>query len=119
MKKFIYPVVLALLLSNISCNKSAEGNTGVLPVDSTATKDITEVTDRYVADDGTSTLVTFKTDDGKKSISITSNKMTIQAPETETAGVYADHDFQITAKNDSVTITQGDNVIKLKKARVN
>lgn len=124
MKKIIVPVMTVLLLTAYSCKKSTDGNKNVVIADSMSQNSLTEGsinehTDRYVAEDGSSTLVTFTNEDGKKSISIASNKMTIKAPETEVANVYADHDYTIAAKNDSVTITQGNNVIQLKKARGN
>ena len=127
MKKFIYLIGALVLMSNISCKKSADGNKGVLvenSAENTAKVDSLsqENTDRYVAEDGSSALVTFKTSGEEKSISISSNKMTIKAPQTEAlsnGGIYKDHDYKIVAKNDSVTITQGDNIIMLKKARGN
>ena len=125
MKKLIFLIGAIVLMSNVSCNKSADGNKGVL-VENSA-EDATKVdslnqekTDRYVAEDGSAALVTFQKSGDEKSISISSNKMTIKAPQTEAlanGGVYKDHDYEIVAKNDSVTITQGDNVILLKKAR--
>ena len=127
MKKLIFLIGAIVLMSNVSCNKSADGNKGVL-VENSA-ENTTKVdslnqenTDRYVAEDGSAALVTFKNSGDEKSISISSNKLTIKAPQTEAlanGGIYKDHDYEIVAKNDSVTITQGDNVILLKKARGN
>ena len=124
MKKLIKLVPVIVLLSTVSCNKSSDGNKGVLveqsPENNMKKDSLTnEQTDRYVAEDGSSAFVTFKYSVDQNSISISSNKMTIKAPQTEVAGVYEDHDYKIIAKNDSVKITQGNNVILLKKARGN
>lgn len=122
MKKLVYLFSAVVILTTISCKKNTDGNKGVLVQESEENigkRDslVQEKTDRYVADDGSSTLVTFKNTGKEKSISISSNKMTIEAPQTDVAGVYAAHDFEIVSKNDSVIITQGNNVINLKKAR--
>ena len=122
MKKLIYLIGALVLISTSSCKKNADGNKGVLvqqSEDGTKKRDslVQEYTDRYVAEDGSSALVTFKNSGEGKSISILSNKKTIVAPQTDVAGVYAAHDFEIISKNDSVIITQGNNVINLKKAR--
>jgi len=80
-----------------------------------------EFTDRYVADDGSSALVTFKTTDNEKSISIRSNNKTISAKQkkqTSEGIIYGNYDFEILSKTDTIKITQGNNVIVLKKARV-
>lgn len=144
MKKIIYSASAIALLTSYSCNKSTEGNKNVIveessdikvdnkngSIDSTVSIEkivkngentSTERTDRYVAEDGSSALVTFKNTDKEKSISIRSNNKTISAPRKEEKGegVYGNYDFEIVAKNDSVIITQGNNVIALKKARVN
>ena len=123
MKKLIFAIGALAIFTTFSCNKNSGGNTSILAKDSaekqSGTIDISdkEYTDRYVAEDGSSTLVTFKNSAGKKEISIASNKMTIKAPQTEVDGTYVDHDYEIIAKNDSIKITQGNNVITLKKAR--
>ena len=138
MKKILLIAGGSLLLLNFSCNKTSEGNKNVikqenvtpepLPADSlgmienTAEGDdeIIENTVRYVAEDGSSALVTFKNSDTHHSISIRSNNKTISAPQKEAlakGAIYGDHDFEIASQNDSIIITQGDNVIKLKKAR--
>ncbi|MEC5158482.1 hypothetical protein [Chryseobacterium sp. MP_3.2] len=131
MKKLIYSAAAIALLFNVSCKKSAEGNTTILITDSGLTKsggdsavitnqNMDSYTDRYVTEDGSGALVTFDNSTGKKMISIESNKMTIKAPQIEAlsnGGVYADHDFEITSKNDTITIIQGNNVITMKKAR--
>ncbi|WP_027376642.1 hypothetical protein [Kaistella palustris] len=122
MKNLIYVAGAVALLTFTNCNKSTDGNTGIIPTDSaqtgTAQGSPAEYTDRYVAEDGSSALVTFKNTGSEKSISISRDKMTINAQQKGTEeGVYTDHDYEIVAKNDSVTITQGNNVIGLKKAR--
>ncbi|MBF8458147.1 hypothetical protein IV494_13265 [Kaistella sp. G5-32] len=136
MKKTIITLSTSLLLLTFSCNKSTEGNKGVikkengysenLPKDSLSVtenagnKTAQEYTERYVAEDGSSALVTFKNTDKEKSISIRSNNKTISAPEkkkTSDGTIYGNYDFEIMAKTDSITITQGNNIIKLKKAR--
>ncbi len=120
----------------LSCNKNTEGNKSVikqengysadLPKDSVdMTDQITsgnenakEYTDRYVGSDGTSTLVTFNNEE--KTISIRSNNKTIAAPQKEVSSAgttYGNYDFTILVKDDSIKITQEDNIILLKKAR--
>ena len=120
-----------------SCKKSTEGNKSIikqengysmdLPKDTTSVPDQIsgnesekEYTERYVAEDGSSALITFKNTDKEKTISIRSNNKTISAPQKEAyekGGVYGNFDITIKAKNDSITISQNDNVIILKKAR--
>lgn len=139
MKKTILIICTFSLLVNLSCNKSTEGNKNVvqqennptdgLSVDTlssvvqpaeTGNINLKEYTDRYVGEDGTSALVTFKNSDTENTISIRSNNKTISAPQKEAwekGGIYGDFDIEIIAKNDSITITQGNNIIKLKKAR--
>ena len=124
-----------ILLAMASCSKNTEGNTSVIQnetndiersnLDSTIvnTQDSTsqmEYTERYVGEDGTSALVTFNNKEAEKTISIRSNNKTISAPlkeASEDGGVYGNFDIEIIAKNDSVKIIQGSNVIQLKKAR--
>lgn len=144
MKKIIYAASALMLLTIYSCNKPAEGNKNIV-VEETSDIQVennsgkadtsisvertendggkikTEYTDRYVAEDGSSALVTFRNNEKENSISIRSNNKTISAPRKadQGEGVYGNYDFQIVAKNDSVIITQGNNVIALKKARVN
>lgn len=138
MKKTFIIAGSSLLLLTFSCNKSTDGNKSVikqengysadLPKDSLAVAEKTgnngaqDYTDRYVANDGSSALVTFKNTDKEKTISIRSNNKTISAPEkTKTAdgAIYGNYDFEIKVQTDSIKITQGSNVILLKKARVN
>ena len=138
MKKILLIAGGSLLLLTFSCNKTSEENKNVikqenvtpepLTADSLGTTEntaegddeIIENTVRYVAEDGSSALVTFKNSDTHHSISIRSNNKTISAPQKEAlakGAIYGDHDFEIASQNDSIIITQGDNVIKLKKAR--
>ena len=140
MKKIFIVAAIATLLFTSSCTKNTEGNKSVieqgkndsvtepsdsteLPTESAVNADQTkEYTDRYVAEDGSSALVTFNNSGKEKTISVRSNNKTISAPQKEAwskGGIYGDHDFTIVAKNDSVTITQGSNIILLKKARGN
>lgn len=125
MKKITSALAIVSALLAVSCSKNTEGNTGVLPkqtenYENTQDSSNAERTERYVAEDATSALVTFKKDGDQDIISIRSNNKTISAPEkekTSDGGIYSNYDFSIVAKTDSVIITQGDNVIKLKKAR--
>ena len=136
MKKTVLLAATSILMLTLSCNKNTEGNKSVikqengysadLPKDSVdMTDQITagnenakEYTDRYVGSDGTSTLVTFNNEE--KTISIRSNNKTIAAPQKEVSSAgttYGNYDFTILVKDDSIKITQEDNIILLKKAR--
>lgn len=115
MKNYIYIVISAFILILTGCNKNSGGNTGVLAADKNDNSSRSEITERYVTQDGSATLVTFKNNNGEKSISISSNKMTIKAP-MKSEGVYEDYNYKIVSKGDSLTIIQGNNVIKLEKA---
>lgn len=121
MKKLIYPLAIFISLANISCKKSTDGNKNVLIEDrSNVASTNMETTKRYVAEDGSSALVTIKENQDENSISIKSNNNIISAPlksKTANGGIYEKSDFEIVAQNDTVTITQGQNVIVLKKAR--
>ena len=136
MKKTILFAASSMLMLTFSCNKNTEGNKSVikqengyssdLPEDTVDVSDrlsagnesAKEYTDRYVGEDGTSALVTFN--NKKKTISIRSNNKTIEAPQKDVSAAgttYGNYDFTILVKNDSIKITQEDNVILLKKAR--
>ena len=143
MKNPILILSSVLLLSAFSCKKSTDGNKSVIvqenveqtvtndngKTDSTYTASKTETTDgaetqevteRYVAEDGSSALVTFKNSDKEHTISIRSNNKTIVLPQKEAwakGGIYADHDIEVKSEGDNITITQGNAVISLKKAR--
>lgn len=136
MRNKVLTAIAVILLLAVSCSKSAEGNKSVispvteysadLPKDSGTVPPSVETgeeyTERYVGDDKTSALVTFKNKEKDKSISVRSNNKTISAPQKEAwpgGGIYENFDYRITVKNDSVVITQGDNVINLVKARGN
>ena len=141
MKKALALASAVTLLFSYSCTKESTGNKGVikdgtndsivLPIDSSNTmsndmtaenRDMLNYTDRYVGTDGTSALVTFNNTGEEKMISVRSNNKTISAAQKEAwenGGVYGNFDYEIVAKNDTITITQGDNVITLKKARGN
>ncbi len=129
MKKLLILPAAVLLFTMGSCDKKNSGNAGVLKADETTAvtgnaseKTVNERTDRYVAEDGSSALVTFKETGEEKSISIRSNNKTIAASLKEAEAdktVYGNYDFEIVSKKDSITITQGDNVISLRKARSN
>lgn len=128
----------ALMLTTIAgCNKNTTGNKGIVRAENAATQNSDQqmsedsltdssegstYTNRYVAEDGSSALVTFDNSKAEKTISIRSNNKTITAPQKESwrdGGVYGQHDFEITTKKDTIIITQGNNVITLKKAREN
>lgn len=145
MKKLIYVLSAFILTAAYSCKKNTEGNKSVIvneqsatTIDSTngsseipmtadktsaiTTSDMKEVTERYVAEDGSSALVTFRNSDQGNSISIRSNNKTIALPQKDSDGnatVYENQDIVVKSENDMVTITQGNNVISLKKARIN
>ncbi|MDO5614588.1 MAG: hypothetical protein Q4G16_00230 [Cruoricaptor ignavus] len=133
MKKTI--LILSATLLVMSCSKN-EGNKSVLKeepaavthsTDSATVEDEGEVqtgnntyTYRYVAEDGTNAHVTFINDDKGSSISIKSNNKTITLPQTEVwakGAIYKDHDIEVESKGENLKITQGNNVIELKRAR--
>lgn len=120
MKNLIYTIALVVLVINISCKKSTDGNKNIL-VENTTTTDslVTETTKRYVGEDGTSALVTIKESEKDNTISVRSNNKIISATlksKTADGGIYSNFDFEIVAKGDTVTITQEKNVIVLVKA---
>lgn len=135
MKKAAIFSATFILLAMASCTKNTEGSTSVIETDTNEitssgldsttvnTQDSTtgtEYTERYVGEDGTSALVTFNNKEAEKNISIRSNNKTISAPQKEAldgGAVYGNFDIEITAKNDSIKIIQGNNVIQLRKAR--
>ncbi|WP_234111411.1 MULTISPECIES: hypothetical protein [Chryseobacterium] len=143
MKKFTIAIAAFSLFVTFSCKKSSDGNKSVIvkenveekisnengKTDSSYTAEKTvengnaksqEITERYVAEDGSSALVTFKNSDTEHTISIRSNNKTIVAEQKASDGkahIYHNQDIEIKSENDKVTITQGNNVIELKKAR--
>ena len=140
MKNSVFIASAVILFTIVGCKKSTEGNKSIIvedsaveirteePVKTDSAAVLTEngnsikggeYTDRYVAEDGSSALVTFKNSGKENTISIRSNNKTIAAPRKAESGpgVYGNFDFEIVSKNDSVIITQGNNIISLKKAR--
>ena len=136
MKKTVLLAASSILMLTLSCNKNTEGNKSVIKQENGYSADLSkdsvdmtdqitagnesakEYTDRYVGSDGTSTLVTFNNEE--KTISIRSNNKTIAAPQKEVSSAgttYGNYDFTILVKDDSIKITQEDNIILLKKAR--
>ncbi len=112
MKKMLF--VFALGILTVSCKDG--GNKGVVAQEKT----ITEEKFRYVAEDGSNTHVTFINDNGDEKIKIFSNNKTITLPKTNTTpegNLYSEHDIEVKTYGDSLSITQGNAVILLKKAR--
>lgn len=137
MKKIVVGSLALSLLLFIGCKKENSGNKIIEKteeklvinnpdgsIDSTysatsKTADGTiEKTDRYVAEDGSSALVTFLKSDKENSISIKSNNKVIKADLVEgSTDTYKNQDITIEAKDDSVTISQSGMIIALKKAK--
>lgn len=143
MKKSVLILSVLSMLMNFSCKKSADGNKNILmneSVEETITNEngktdssysaqktvknsnteIREKTFRYVAEDGSSALVTFTETDKGNSIGIRSNNKTITLPQKDSDGkttVYENDDIEAKSEENRVTITQGNNVIELKKAK--
>ncbi|TXF76290.1 hypothetical protein [Chryseobacterium sp.] len=115
MKKLIYLASAVVLSFTLSCKKN--------PVKTEATVSTSAETGktlRYVGDDGSSALVTFSKTDKGNTISIRSNNKTINLPEkkvTPDGTVYGNYDIEAKSADSIITITQGTNVISLKKAR--
>ena len=140
MKKTI--VVFTLLsLFLYSCNKQESGNKSIIKdenititnkngeIDSTVSTK-TEIKDgesnfrkesfRYVAEDGSSAKVTFVDTNNENYITIFSNGKTIKADFKENKGsskIYKNQDVEIKTDGDDLTITQGNNLIELRKAK--
>ena len=143
MKKSVLILSVLSMLMNFSCKKSTDGNKNILmneSVEETITNEngktdssysaqktvkngnteIREKTFRYVAEDGSSALVTFTETDKGNSIGIRSNNKTITLPQKDSDGkttVYENDDIEAKSEENRVTITQGNNVIELKKAK--
>lgn len=112
MKKIIFALSIGILMLN--CKDG--GNKGVVAQENT----ITEEKFRYVAEDGSNTHITFINDNGNEKIKIFSNNKTITLPKTNTTtegNLYAEHDIEVRTYGDSLSITQGNAIILLKKAR--
>lgn len=116
MNKHILIIAAVFLMGLTSCKKEG-GNTGII-VKETKTENVSykETTYRYVAEDGSNALVTFINSNDGNYISVTSNKKTIKIKQKEES-VYEENGVVIKSEGDSITITQNDNVIGLKKAR--
>ncbi|MBW8361556.1 MAG: hypothetical protein K0M56_05140 [Kaistella sp.] len=115
MKKLIYIASAVALSFTLGCNKNPEKTE---ETESTPAK--TGKTVRYVGDDGSSALVTFNKTDKGNTISIRSNNKIINLPEKEVTAdgtVYGNYDIEAKSTDSLITITQGTNVISLKKAR--
>lgn len=136
-------ILAASSLILFSCQKQESGNKGVIVdenvsttvtdnngvVDSTTTSSKTVTQDgqetqehsyRYVATDGSSAKVTFFNTPEGNYMTVFSNGRIIRAEQTEASAknaVYKNQDVEIVSEGDLVTITQGNNVIELKKAR--
>lgn len=83
-------------------------------------KNVTEKTYRYVAEDGSNALVTFIESDSGNKISVKSNNKVIFADEneaTDDATIYKNADITIESKGKLLSITQGNHIIELKKAK--
>lgn len=120
MKKIFYAVAIIVLMANVSCKKSTDGNKNVLVENgnNSASENTSTTTERYVADDGSAALVTIVESEKENSISVKSNNKIISASreeKTADGGIYKNFDFEIVAKKDTVTIKQGNNLIVLKK----
>ena len=143
MKKLTLTIAALSLLTTYSCKKSGEGNKNVIMKENVeesihnengetdtafaaektmknGDKESTESTYRYVAEDGSSALVTFKNDQEGNTITIKSNNATLYAKQEKSDGkttIYKNQNVEIKSEGDHVTITQENHVIELKKAR--
>lgn len=117
-------IVLGLFVFGLSVNCSKEQGHANLKTQETLEKlDVQELKEkkfRYVAEDGTNAHVSFIKEKGKEKIKVHSNNKTISIPKTHSEdGLdrYSEYDIEIVSMGDSLTITQGDHIISLKKAR--
>ena len=79
-----------------------------------------EHTYRYVAEDGSSANVTFTNSNDGNFISIKSNKKTIKVKQKEAwakGAIYEENGIEVKSEGDNITITQGNNLIELRKAK--
>ncbi len=79
-----------------------------------------EYTYRYVAEDGSSANVTFTNSDAGNYVSIRSNNKTIRVKQKEAwakGAIYEENGVEVKSEGDNITITQGNNVIELRKAK--
>lgn len=134
-------VLAAAVLLLFSCNKKENGNKSVIQdenvtvtnrngtIDSAASSSTTindadgetqQHSYRYVAEDGSSAKVTFVNSAKENYITIFSNGKTIRADQSEVwakGAIYKNQDVEIKSEGDNVTITQGDHLIELRKAK--
>lgn len=143
MKKSVIIISSLALLASYSCKKNTEGNKNIL-VEETVKEEVNnengkvdssyvvekkvikgdqkedEVTERYVAEDGSSANITFKNSKDQHTISIHSNKMTLTLPQKDSDGktnVYEKDGIVVTADGTNVIITQDNHEISLRKAK--
>lgn len=123
MKSILVTSIVSLAL--VSCQKEAKSNQtdSTLTTTDTIASTIPEVeteTYRYVAIDGSNTNVTFTDTEPTDLITVKSAQLTLTVPKTEELGdrdIYREGDIEIVKTGDSLYITQGTNVIELKKAQ--
>lgn len=123
MKSILVTSIVSLAL--VSCQKEAKSNQtdSTLTTTDTIASTIPEVeteTYRYVAIDGSNTNVTFTDTEPNDLITVKSAQLTLTVPKTEELGdrdIYREGDIEIVKTGDSLYITQGTNVIELKKAQ--
>ena len=123
MKSILVTSIVTLAL--VSCQKEAKSNQtdSTLTTTDTIASTIPEVeteTYRYVAIDGSNTNVTFTDTEPNDLITVKSAQLTLTVPKTEELGdrdIYREGDIEIVKTGDSLYITQGTNVIELKKAQ--
>lgn len=116
MKNTFVILFAALFLTTTSCKKSTDGNKNVVAGTESAAAD--QKTVRYVAEDGSSALITFNKDGN--SISVRSNGRTITVPQSQVqqnTTVYSGNGIEVKSEGDNITITQNNAVISLKKAK--
>ena len=123
MKSILVTSIVSLAL--VSCQKEAKSNQtdSTLTTTDTIASTIPEVeteTYRYVAIDGSNTNVTFTDTEPTDLITVKSAQLTLTVPKTEELedrDIYREGDIEIVKTGDSLYITQGTNVIELKKAQ--
>lgn len=123
MKSILVTSIVSLAL--VSCQKEAKSNQtdSTLTTTDTIASTIPEVeteTYRYVAIDGSNTNVTFTDTEPNDLITVKSAQLTLTVPKAEELGdrdIYREGDIEIVKTGDSLYITQGTNVIELKKAQ--
>lgn len=123
MKSILVTSIVSLAL--VSCQKETKSNhtDSTLTTTDTIASTIPEVeteTYRYVAIDGSNTNVTFTDTEPNDLITVKSAQLTLTVPKAEELGdrdIYREGDIEIVKTGDSLYITQGTNVIELKKAQ--